>query len=692
MINDENSNSFEIRCPKCYYYIALEQNPTNNNLIINCENCGKYEMELNQYYSIIRNNTTKTCNCCCKTSDISAMLFSKTNNYFICTKCFQEQKNKNDFIFISELGRKCLKHKSSLNNFFCTNCNKHICKFCLNEHSNHDIKDIIKENKLNKEIDEAIALCKKEEEELENEKKMYEKILDKINKKFTKIIENRKNILKLKKIVFDSFVSNFHNYTSYKNSEIISNFDKNVLNLDEGIDIDYLNEIINKIDISKNVNPENKIYISNSDSKKNVQKKEADFPRFSLSKLNIEKKGTESIRKEKKPQNYTIYNRNSSSSKKQLFKMENEKINKAILTKGAEKYISDALQNVKNDKIQNPKIQTILKIPNSIINILYIGNNQLLISYYSQKDNLILAEIKDINNGEHIISLEQKTTFNIFNEEINYMELCYDNDIIACSSEKLIKFKIKNNSINFVYVTSFKDNSVIKCLSLSKNIIVVLCENNIINNFHKTDELQYQKTLIEKMAGIPINYIEKLPKNMIILKGDKVDNYNKRSSCLKFMKVSKCELAPYLEKEIYINENEKIFINAIFEKYVLISSTSKGFLIFNYKDKINIPSHASDNLICLNIFPIDENNVYLYTIENKKVEEGENGTYLKKYLIKKIEEENNTKIDMTMKDCISFGGPKIINDIVIVNINEAKEDKYLVLLGDNEGNILYNFC
>ena len=56
----------EIRCPYCFSYVSILQKKESPLLIITCELCGKNEMSLNQYLSLINSNNIKSCNYCCK--------------------------------------------------------------------------------------------------------------------------------------------------------------------------------------------------------------------------------------------------------------------------------------------------------------------------------------------------------------------------------------------------------------------------------------------------------------------------------------------------------------------------------------------------------------------------------------------------------------------------------------------------
>ena len=213
-----DENNYEIRCPKCCFYISLELSKKQNNLVINCENCGKSDMSIEDFDSTMKKNSSKTCKFCCKDFKTSMMFISENNyNYFICQNCFQTLKknneiNESEYLQIKDLGKYCRKHKKEKIIFFCINCNKHICEECRKEHENHKIKNIMDESKSKNEIERLKQICKDEDENLLKEKKIYYDILSNMKKRFEKIKKNHEDILALKKLLFDIYDSNSHNY------------------------------------------------------------------------------------------------------------------------------------------------------------------------------------------------------------------------------------------------------------------------------------------------------------------------------------------------------------------------------------------------------------------------------------------------------------------------------------------------
>ena len=100
----------EIRCPYCFSYVSILQKKESPLLIITCELCGKNEMSLNQYLSLINSNNIKSCNYCCKNIPIKELFCSSKKNNFLCKKCFSllsnhQAININDYTPFTEIGK-----------------------------------------------------------------------------------------------------------------------------------------------------------------------------------------------------------------------------------------------------------------------------------------------------------------------------------------------------------------------------------------------------------------------------------------------------------------------------------------------------------------------------------------------------------------------------------------------------------
>lgn len=720
---NSNQNIPEIRCPYCFSYISLELN--NNNLITYCENCGKNEILMDDFISIINKNNIKSCNSCCKNIEIKDMLYSHNNKSFLCKKCFVELKEKNEiiedeYINVNEIGRKCLKHKGAINNFFCLKCNVHICNECKKEHKSHEIKNIKEEAKYQKKIDEMTDILNKEEKYLEEEKILYEKLLTNMSKKFEKSIKNKTDILKLKQIIFDSFVTNNQSFTSYQNISII-NDEKKIGDFD--IDLDNIDKIINNISLNNDNN--NISEEENKSNNKNIRNSSYSVIKLSKKKIYSNPTGLE----DNKPNLYPTINSNNKldDKSKKIYTLDKsvfglvspEKINyiknRKIEYKNSINMINQEIlnksfdfnnYNFNNNKENNSKenFHILNKLSNSIINILYLGDNKMLATIFAQENNLILIEIKKEKtiNKEQSISLEILMNYNIHTKPINHIEMGEDGSILSCSDNELIKFKLENGVIKILFVDniSSESKSFITCFSLFSENILVLASPYTMNYYKKINQDKYSKIFLPKIDGFKYNYMEKLTDNHIILVGQKIANVNHNIAYLIFVEVDKNTIKKGFEKEVNVKENEKICIKKIFENYVIISLPREGFIIFDYlKNKI-LYKYTCEYIIAMKIEIFNKNFIYCYTVETKdnegKIVEEMN---LKKYLIQKIIKRKKFDFSVEEKSKISLCPKNQINDIILINLNKdnlinncSENDKKLVLLGDNNGNILYNYC
>lgn len=691
---NSNENNYEIRCPICYYYVSLSQNPKNNKLIIKCQNCKEREISVEEFYDKIKNNNKKTCNFCLKSFEIKDLFVNNryNNDSFLCRKCLYELKNndkinESDYSYVKDLGKNCQKHGGTKNNYFCLSCNKNICKECKNEHINHDIKDIFKEMKNKKEIERYKNIIIEEELNLKIEKKMYDNIILNMSKRFEKIKKNNEDILALKKIIFDIYDSNSNNYEVYKYTNIITN------NKKYGLDDKELNEIENLV---KNISLNNNSDSEENDFGKTYSKSVTKLPKKNQihninlgdNKSNINKNNSICKRDDHGTKSTIKYNKNK--NKRKTFLMCNDMINRDIQNRTS---FSNINLNVQKNNIKED-FQILKKLLNSIIIMLYLGNNKILISIYSQKNDLILGEIrrgKNINK-EDLISLETLPVSKNFNRYINYMELCEDGSIISCSDEQLVKFVLNNKVIDIKFYDIFEkeERPIISCISLSSGNILALSGLNKLHfymNMANNDKIEKNVYEIEEHK---IYSLHKLTQNYIILVGKK---NNKNGLYLLVMKINKNEITSLFDRELNINEKEKIYIQGIFEGYAAISYPNKGFFIYDYTKNHIEYNIACDYILTMKMEILNENNIYCYLVvtkynESRNIEEMK----LKKYLIKKQYISRNIEFTSLENKSISLSHKNKINDMIIINEKNNSENKKIILLGDNAGNILYNYC
>ena len=744
-----NNNNYEIRCPKCFYFISLDlsQNQNNCNIVITCENCGRAEMSVEDFDSTMRKNNTKICKNCCKNFEIKTMVVSQINHdSFLCQVCFQNLKNNNgieeiNYIPIKDIDKFCKEHKNEKNTFFCLNCNKHICKECKKNHESHKIKNIIEEVKSKNDIDKLKQIFKEENDKIMKEKKLYNDIISNMRKKFLKIKKNNDDILAFKKILFDIYESNSHNYGVYKYSNLIMS-DKNYGITSE--EINKINNLVDNLSLDNNLNKNkdlNSININiainsllnilNNNNNKNSNPNRFDGRIYSKSVIKESKRKVNNINlgtDKSKPNNNNNNNSNHNNTSKTKH---NERPNKKDKEKPLNKYgsmstfkisrkskntinsseiINREIQNRENlNKISNiskdnnnnnniknkENFQILQKLSNSIIIMLYLGENKILISIFSRKNDLIFGEIKKGKNIEknELISLEILPVIKNFDKPLNYMELCEDGSILSFSQDQIVQFKLINKNINIILSDKYEDEykPIISCTSLSKNKFLVLTSPNVIH-FYENGKVNENMHVVE---GCKIYSMNKISPNYIILVGQKNKINNK--IWLFIMKVNQNEISELHDKDLNINQKdcEKIKIQKIYENYVGVTYPGKGFFIYDYLKNYVVNNVACESIVSMKIEVVNESKAFCYIVESKD-NEGKNieEIKLKKYLVEKNYIKKKIEIYSKETKIINVTLRNKINDMIIINDNNGgiDNDKKLILLGDNEGNILYNFC
>ena len=741
-----NDSNYEIRCPKCYFLISLDisQNQNKYNIITSCENCGRKEISLEEFDSTMRKNNIKICNNCCKNFEIKTMLVSKINHdSFLCYACFQkDNKNNSDdnytinYIPIKDIDKFCRIHKNEKNSFFCLNCNKHICQKCKKEHETHKIKSLLEESKSKYDLEKMKHIYIEEKENFIKEKKLYNELISNMRKRFLKIKKNNDDILSFKKLLFDIYESNSHNYGIFKYINLIIN-DKNyglpgeeISKINDLVDNLSLNnnlensKDLNSIDINKIINMisnilnslNNTINIRNNINRFDGRMYSKSTIKESKSKVINPNLGDEkskqnsnknSANKEKAPKNYgsqstfkvSRYKGKNPVNFSDLIKRQiqskenlNEKAKLSSETKN-NGIANNSIHNGKNGSDQN--FQVLKQLKNSIIIMLYLGENKILISIFSSKNDLILGEIikgKNINKNE-LISLEILPVVKNFEKPLNYMELCEDGSILSFSQDQIVQFKLINKGINIILSEKYEDEykPIKSCISLTKDKLLVLTNDNVIH-FYENGKVSENTQIVE---GCILFSMNKISSNHIILVGQKKSISNK--IWLFVMKFNQNEIVSIHDKDLNVSQSnyQKIIIQKMYDNFVAVTYPGKGFFIYDYLKNHVVNNVACDNIVQMKIEIINDSKAFCYIVESKD-NEGKNieDIKLKKYLIEKNCMKKRIEIYSKESEIINLTLRKKINDMIIINENNGgmENDKKLIFLGDNEGNILYNYC
>ena len=327
--------------------------------------------------------------------------------------------------------------------------------------------------------------------------------------------------------------------------------------------------------------------------------------------------------------------------------------------------------------------------------MLYLGENKILISIFSSKNDLILGEIKkgkNINKNE-LVSLEILPVVKNFEKPLNYMELCEDGSILSFSQDQIVQFKLINKDINIILSEKYEDEykPIKSCISLTKDKLLVLTNDNVIH-FYENGKVNENTQIVE---GCVLFSMNKISSNYIILVGQKKRISNK--IWLFVMKFNQNEIVSIHDKDLNVSQKDyqKIIIQKMYDNFVAVTYPRKGFFIYDYLKNHVVNNVACDNIVEMKIEVINDSQAFCYIVESKD-NEGKNieDIKLKKYLVEKNCMKKRIEIYSKESEIINLTLRKKINDMIIINENNGgiENDKKLIFLGDNEGNILYNYC
>lgn len=726
----------EIRCPNCFSYVSLDQSQEKTKLILLCENCGKTELPLEEYYTLIHKNSVKICTYCCKNFNIKEMVFNSKHKNFLCKKCFiflsnKEEINVDDYSYFNQINKNCSKHRDNANLFFCENCQKHVCIECKQkEHFEHKIINIMEEAKKKNNIEELKKIIKKEEEEIELEQKYGENVISLLSKLFQRNAKNRKDILNFKKKFYLYFAKHCNDFYAYQNAEFLTDKINNPDFLINDSVLNELDEVLNNFDINYNINNKLKQNRSLNKNIKTKSKSKNKNKRLNSNKIN---RINDSETKKKFFINTSITEKKCSKKNSISFSLTkyNEVKMPNIYLKFNVNKVNDNLPkiniNIKNQTNQNNNIiispeknSELININNndtnilfsqkfeaSVVTMIYIGEKKILMSFLSPKENMKLININIIkekfsnkNKENNIINLICLSSLTIPNKPIIKFELCENGDIISCSEEKIYLIKIINDSINIIKDislnlqndTGINEIKYMSCLSIDKENYLY-CYNkknkneNIISIICVSDE--NEKHLI-KFYEFEIFLVEKISNDIFAFMGARYYKliYTEKKLILKFYKytknnwilINKTDL--YLNERLKRNEKPKNIIKPLVDNLVLISEPDKAnFIIYNFQENKIIYTFICDKIFSMRI-KIFENQLFLYNLEyvdnnNSTIQINSGQIFFRKYLIQRINNVNENRFNCINMDKmelkVNLNTNKII-DMVIIKDEKMEEN------------------
>ena len=740
----------EIRCPKCFSYILINQVKENTNLSLFCENCGKIELSFYEFNSFLEQNSKKICLNCFKNFFIKEMLYDQKSKIFLCQKCFMSMVNKNEikennFILINEKDKNCAKHNTFPRAFFCKNCKKHFCSECEKEHFSHCVINILEEAKKKNNIEELKLLLKKEEKELEEEEKFGELILNHMTLIFQNNYKNRNDIQNLKKYFYLYLKQNSDNYYSYQNANFLISQtnnpdffinDSEIKNLDlflkmikindNNIKSDNISKKENNINtniIQKNIITKIKNHNSNSDNIKNSfgsmpamrKKSESEIKLKTISPQNTKISSYNALKMPNIYLNNNEGNFNNNLKKPKFLvispvKQHQKKI-KFNLYYGKK---NNLYQEINNDK----NILSSEKFKGKIISMILLTKNKILICISSELENLLLIDI--IKNKHNIISLKILDSAKIGDKPIIHLENCQNGNIFACSIKGIYIIRIIDNKIKAIdfppnksQYNLFMNNEIISCLFFKERNFLFFCNNNknesitniicYANSNKLKPETKHYKLL--KLEKFKIFSVEKISNNIFVLIGEKENA--KLNIYLKFFKFYENKFTYINEMVLHLKEknNKEVIIKQLVDNYIVIYLQFKGFFIYNFESNYrSYPpfNYQMNKIIALDIIKIN-NQIFLYTIEitesSEKIRNFDH-TLINKYLIKiinkskeyifEIKKINSNELPIYLND-------NIINNMIVICDDEKEEkekngsDNNLVLFTDDKGYIYYQY-
>ena len=785
-MNHQTESFAEILCPYCFYSISItEKKDDNSKLIIHCENCGQKEISFEKFLSLMNKNSIKSCNSCCKNYYIKELYYSIKSKQFLCKQCISLLSkdaiiSEKEYINFKMVGKYCTIHNNS-NSFFCLVCQKHICSECKVKHISHTILNLFEEIKIKKNIEEMHSNIKKEEEEIKKLEKLCDIEINSIARQIGDMYKRRKEIKSFNKMLYQYFSAYSCNLNFYKIIGLIYQKENNPDIFINDNELKELDKIINSIETNNikklakcnsnkiQINNKNIIINRNNQSVEESERKSATVIKQSkrksqkstnFQKLNISKdvSNTNKNNKNNKLNNkiesktpikigsnkMNRYNYNSNTpiktnriKNKKNNEQINNLINQQIKNKNAQFFYSGLNVNLPNEKVDT-SLTNLLKLDNSIMNMIFLEANKVLISSFSPVKNLVLAVFikeKEKEKNEYKIYMNILSSIKIGDKPIIHMELCENRNILSCSDEKVFIFKILNNKINIQDIfpnngeknplinNILKDNNfhILSCISIEEGFLMLVKnkEENGINHIIsvRKDNKANSGKYIPKNIGIPINNnvisIEKISNNICIFILQKMNNKNSNINNniidLAFIKIVDDDYRYFTKFECKEKMN-KIFIKRLFDNYIIISESINSLAIFDYINSRVISSIKCDNLISIEIKDNGNQQAYLYTIEKKVTDEKINEELkIKKYLIKilnngKLHLNNSNKIATSIEiNCINNvnlsqnNKPNKINNMIVINDNDREEkenngtEKNLVLLADNEGNVYFKY-
>ena len=230
-----------------------------------CKNGHEDDISLEKYLLKSKNKQLDSV-LCDYHKNINAQLYCFKCKKFICKNCKlkHDMENKeHSLIDINNIDKYCPEH-NEICVIYCEDCEKSFCTYCPNHPKNHNVELIQRMKIEEKEIKNLENQIQNSKKFMIKIKKLYEKIIEEINKSYKEYKEMNELEIKL----IEDLMMTYKNAERQQklNAEIIMNIKNNIIlnemkdeiNMKEGINkkIEYIMKIMNKRILNKNKNNE----------------------------------------------------------------------------------------------------------------------------------------------------------------------------------------------------------------------------------------------------------------------------------------------------------------------------------------------------------------------------------------------------------------------------------------------------
>ena len=472
------------RCPECCLIPIIILKENESKVKINCINGHNNVMGLNEFMErcVQKNISNIECSeCGTQLEPKKRFKYCSQCDKIFCKICLKKHNanhitTNHETISLRKMDTFCCLHKNRYT-YFCEICHKNICENCFYLHNNHQILSL-KEIKLSKnEVKELRENLCKENDIIGEIEVIFKNCINSIKKKFEDVINHKRQVLELKKLIDDIYEvkdSNFQIIDTVNrlkfNTEHI-NIEKDMNELDILFELfSYLNCIDYNICLTSSL-----LNLDNSNQGSNMTQEESSFNNKYKERICINNTYDNSFNKDEKEKHI---------GKKYIYEKKNKQIFDSIIFETEEEKNNDSLKNI----YQN------LNLDNKVENI----NDKMNNTNIENKNEIYKNTIN--NNDEVDSNKNKKYAKKIMKGKINQKKIIQNNNItnstIKEESKDFSKYiakiehnrflsdsKIPNTSNSFIKIN--KNNSLIEDL--------IQYDNNTYRNDKCPDLLNYEK-------------------------------------------------------------------------------------------------------------------------------------------------------------------------------------------------------